>query len=101
MLFVSSGRLAKGKYRFLQIQNRQRSSYQLLNCRENRVLYPLAAANKWHLFSSDITQAFTYGKLDPLFCHPPPGFDCPEETVLGLNYFLLELSEPQQASKAS
>ena len=61
----------------------------VLNCRENRVLYSLAAANKWHLFSSDITQAFTYGKLDvPLFCHPPPGFDCPEGTVLGLNYCL-------------
>jgi hypothetical protein len=41
------------------------------------------------MFSSDITQAFTYGKLDfPLFCHPPPGFDCPPGTVLGLNYCL-------------
>ena len=26
--------------------------------------YSLAAANNWHMFSSDITQAFTYGKLD-------------------------------------
>jgi hypothetical protein len=44
----------------------------LLTCRENRVLYSLAAANYRHMFSSDITQAFTYGKLDvPLFCHPP------------------------------
>jgi hypothetical protein len=61
----------------------------VLNCRENRTLYSLAAANKWHMFSSDITQAFTYGKLDvPLFCHPPPGFECPEGTVLGLNYCL-------------
>ena len=41
------------------------------------------------MFSSDITQAFTYGKLDvPLFCHPPPGFECPPGTVLGLNYCL-------------
>jgi hypothetical protein len=61
----------------------------VLNCRENRALYSLAAANHWHMFSSDITQAFTYGKLDvPLFCHPPPGFDCPPGTVLGLNYCL-------------
>jgi hypothetical protein len=98
MSFVSSGRLAKGRHRFLQ--NKTFSA--VLNCRNNRVLYSPAAANKWHLFSSDITQAFTHGKLDAaLFCHPPPGFDCPEETVLGLNYFLLELSEPQQASKAS
>jgi hypothetical protein len=61
----------------------------VLNCRENRALYSLAAANHWHMFSSDITQAFTYGKLDvPLFCHPPPGFECPPGTVLGLNYCL-------------
>ena len=61
----------------------------VLNCRENRALYALAAANNWHMFSSDVTQAFTYGKLDvPLFCHPPPGFDCPPGTVLGLNYCL-------------
>ena len=40
----------------------------MLNCRENRALYALAAGNNWHMFSSDITQAFTYGKLDvPLF----------------------------------
>jgi hypothetical protein len=57
-----------------------------LNCRENRALYSLAAANHWHMFSSDVPQAFTYGKLDvPLFCHPPPGFDCPPGTVLGLD----------------
>ena len=34
------------------------------NSRENRALYSLAAAKNWHMFSSDITQAFTYGKLD-------------------------------------
>ena len=61
----------------------------VLNSRENRALYALAAGNNWHMFSSDITQAFTYGKLDvPLFCHPPPGFECPPGTVLGLNYCL-------------
>ena len=61
----------------------------VLNCRENRALYSLAAANHWYMFSSDITQAFTHGKLDvPLFFHPPPGFDCPPGTVLGLNYCL-------------
>ncbi len=38
------------------------------------------------MLSSDITQAFTYGKLDmPLFCHPPPVFECHEGTVLGIN----------------
>ena len=55
----------------------------VLNSRENRTLYSLAAANNWHMFSSDITQAFTYGKLDvPLYCLPPAGFDCPNGTVL-------------------
>ncbi len=51
----------------------------VLNCRENRALYSLAAAN----------QAFTYGKLDvPLFCHPPSGFGSPPGTLLGSNYCL-------------
>ena len=41
------------------------------------------------MFSSDITQAFTYGKLDvPLYCYPPAGFDCPAGKVLNLNYCL-------------
>ena len=31
----------------------------VLNSRENHVLYSLVAANNWHMFSSDITQAFT------------------------------------------
>jgi hypothetical protein len=54
----------------------------VLNCSENRTLYLLAVANKLHMFSSDITQAFAYGKLHvPLFYHPPPGFECPESTV--------------------
>jgi hypothetical protein len=59
-----------------------------------QALYSLAAANHWHMFFSDITQAFTYDNLDvPLFCHPPPGFDCPSGTILGLkNFELLKAS---------
>ena len=58
----------------------------VLNCRENRVLCALAAANGWHMFASDITQAFTYGELDvPLYCYPPEGFPCPPGKVLHLN----------------
>ena len=61
----------------------------VLNSRENRILYALAAANNWHMFSSDITQAFTYGELDvPLYCYPPVGFNCPKGKVFGLNYCL-------------
>jgi hypothetical protein len=58
----------------------------VLNCRETRLIYALAASNDWHLTTTDITQAFTYGELDvPLFCRPPPGYDCPPGKVLKLN----------------
>jgi hypothetical protein len=60
-----------------------------LTVEKNQALYSLAAANHWYMFSSDIIQAFTNGKQDvPLFCHPPPGFHCPQGRVLGLNYCL-------------
>jgi hypothetical protein len=37
-------------------------------------------------YDRNITQAFTYGELDvPLFCRPPPGYDCPPGKVLKLN----------------
>jgi hypothetical protein len=61
----------------------------VLNSRENRLLCALAASNNWHIFSSDISQAFTYGELDvPLYCYPPPGYNCPSGKVLKLNYCL-------------
>ena len=47
-------------------------------------LYALAAANSWYMFCSDITQAFTYGKLDVLlYCLQPPGFERPKGTIFG------------------
>ena len=56
---------------------------------ENRLLYALAAVNNWYMFTSDITQAFTYDKLDvPLYCYPPAGFSCPAGKVHSLNYCL-------------
>ncbi len=89
---MSSGRLA--------VLFKYKTFSAVLNCRENRTLCSLAPVNKWHMFSSDITQAFTYGKLDvPLFCDPPPGFECPEGTVLGLTIVFMELNRPQQVSK--
>ena len=73
----------------------------VLNSREDRMLYSLAAANNWHMFSSDITQAFTYGKLDvPLYCYPPPGFNCPKGTVFGLNYCLYGAKQAPACFKA-
>ena len=52
-------------------------------------------------FSSDITQAFTYGNLDvPLYCHPPPGFYCPKGTVLGLIYYLYGAKKAPACFKA-
>ena len=58
----------------------------VLNCTENRVLLSFAAFNGWHIFQSDITQAFTYGSLNGLdiFCYPPPGMDVPPGKVLKL-----------------
>jgi hypothetical protein len=54
------------------------------------------------MFSSDITQAFTYGKRDvPLFCHPPPEFGCPPGTVLGLNYCLYGAKQAPARSKSA
>ena len=53
------------------------------------------------MFCSDITQAFTYGKLDtPLFCYPPPGFDYPKGTVFGLNYCLYGAKQAPACFKA-
>ncbi len=75
----------------------------VLNRRENRALYSLAAAKNYHMFSSEITQAFTYGKLDvPLCssCHPPPGCDCPKGTVWGLNYCLYGAKQAPACLKA-
>jgi len=58
----------------------------VLNSRENRVIYVLAAGDSWNLMTSDITQAFAFGKLDvELFCHPPSGYQCPAGKILALN----------------
>ena len=41
------------------------------------MLCALAAANGWSVHQTDITQAFTYGNVDPslqLYCRIPPGF---------------------------
>jgi hypothetical protein len=49
----------------------------VLNSRENRVLCALAASTGWSVHQTDITQAFTYGELDPgveIYCYIPDGF---------------------------
>ena len=49
----------------------------VLNSRENRVLCALAASTGWSVHQTDITQAFTYGELDPgveIYCFIPDGF---------------------------
>ena len=73
----------------------------VLNSRENRILYALAAANNWYMFSSDITQAFTYGELDvSLFCYPPAGYSCPTGKVLELNKCLYGAKQAPARFKA-
>jgi hypothetical protein len=76
----------------------------VLNCRENRTLYSLTAAKKWHMFSSDITQAFTYGKLDvPLLndCFAIHRLDSSvlKEVCWDSTIVFMELNSPQQVSK--
>jgi hypothetical protein len=49
----------------------------VLNACENRVLCSLAASMGWSVHQTDITQAFTYGQLDPgieIYCYIPDGF---------------------------
>jgi hypothetical protein len=48
----------------------------MLNSRENRVLCGLAASTDWSVHQHDITQAFTYGEVDPgveIYCYIPDG----------------------------
>ena len=54
--------------------------------RDNRVLLALAAAEQWHIYSTDIVQAFLFGKLDDadIYIKPPYGYPCPSGHVLKL-----------------
>ena len=74
----------------------------MLNCRENRTLLSLAASEGWHIFQSDITQAFTYGSLNgvDIFCYPPPGVPCPPGKVLKLERAVYGLKQAPAAFKA-
>ena len=74
----------------------------VLNCRENRTLLSLAASEGWHIFQSDITQAFTYGSLNgvDIFCYPPPGVPCPPGKVLKLERAVYGLKQAPAAFKA-
>lgn len=58
----------------------------VLSSRDNRVLLALAAAEGWHVFATDIVQAFLYGVLDDvdLYIDPPARYPCPPGSVLKL-----------------
>ena len=58
----------------------------VLHCRDNRILLALAASNSWHVFQSDIQQAFLSGKLDDadIFINPFHGVPCSPGKVLKL-----------------
>ncbi len=46
----------------------------VLNSRENRVLCALVDSMGWSVHQTNITQAFTYGELDPsveIYCYIP------------------------------
>ena len=54
--------------------------------RDNRILLSLAAAEHWHIYSTDIVQAFLFGKLDDadIYINPPYNYPCPPGHVLKL-----------------
>jgi hypothetical protein len=54
--------------------------------RDNRILLALAAAQHWHIYSTDIIQAFLFGKLDDadIYIRPPYKYPCPPGHVLRL-----------------
>ena len=58
----------------------------VLSSRDNRLLLAIAAANKWEIAQTDISQAFLEGKLDDvdIFIKAPPGYPCAPNKVLKL-----------------
>jgi hypothetical protein len=58
----------------------------VLFIRDNRILLSLAAAPNWHLFQTDVVQAFLHGELDDvdIYIHPPARYACPAGYVLKL-----------------
>ena len=58
----------------------------VLSSRDNRLLLALAASESWHVYQTDIVQAFLHGILDDvdIFIKPPARFPCPDGFVLRL-----------------
>jgi hypothetical protein len=58
----------------------------VLASRDNRVLLALAAAQGWHIYQTDVEQAFLHGVLDDvdLYIRPPALYPCPSDHVLKL-----------------
>jgi len=58
----------------------------VLASRDNRILLALAAAHGWHVYQTDVEQAFLHGVLDDvdLYIRPPALYPCPTDHVLKL-----------------
>jgi hypothetical protein len=58
----------------------------VLSSCDNRILLSLAAAQNWHMFQTDIVQAFLHGELDnvDIYIQPPARFARPVGYVLKL-----------------
>ena len=58
----------------------------VLSSMDNRLLLALAASQNWHLFQTDVVQAFLHGHLDDvdIYIEPPARYACPASCVLKL-----------------
>ncbi len=75
----------------------------MLKSRENRVLCAIAASSGCSVHQAYITQAFTYGELDPgveIYCYIPDGFSSiSSNKVLKLKRYVYCLKQSPAAFK--
>ena len=87
-LTIPKARMVVGSHR--QVLNWDCWEFQnyaaVLNCWDYRLMLVLAAANKWAIAQTNISQAFLEGKLDDaeIYIKPPSGFPCQSGKVLKL-----------------
>ena len=74
----------------------------VLNCRETRTLYYLAAANKWHMFSSDVTHSRSLMASLTYHCFVIHRLDSSvlKELCWDSTTVFIEKNRPKQVSKA-
>ena len=74
--FIISGHMQQDRHDFYAFE----MFCSVLSSLDNWLLLAIAAANKWEIAQTNISQAFLEGKLDDvdIFIKAPPGYPCPE-----------------------